>query len=118
MEYVDYFPEEIDTNAIQISYNTKRVAIALELKRFKQVVEFQAVLLKYPSDALEAMFHLVQKFLKNELNNSDLGRRAGIISMIDFFTYSNYVNSEKWWDTLYSTHLMNSILEEIIALVI
>lgn len=123
LEYAEYIPKdgqnivEPDSNYFQENYNKKRIAIALECKRFKQVVAFQAIIGKYPADALEAMFNLVQQFLKNELMNAKNDRHAEIVSMIEFFKYTNYSQSQKWWEELYGAHLMSGVLEEIITLV-
>ena len=98
---------------------TARIHIATEIKQFKRVVEFQKMILGYPSEAIEAMFFYVQKYLKNECVASQLkpDRYLEIVSLMEFFKLNNYLKSKKWWEELYEGHLMNGVLEEIMELI-
>jgi len=103
------------------TYSDKRIAIAVEFTKFKEGVAFEKIVMQYSEEALEAMFNLVERFLKNEILNghkNDSTRTAEIVTMAEFFKYSTYKKSERWWEELYGAHLMNGVLWEILGLII
>ena len=117
LEYVDYNPNK-SVYDIPVNYTAARIGIAVEIAKFKEIVAFEKIIMQYSEEAIEAMFNLAQRFLKNETLSGPPPRQAEIVTMLEFFKYSTYRKSPKWWEELYGAHLMNEVLGEIMRLIL
>ena len=102
--------------SVNSEFINKRITIATDFKQFKKVVAFQKMVSAYPPEAVNAMFNLIQTYLKNESNCADTNRRTEILILMEFFKYSNYSTLDTWWNELYEAQVMSGVLEEIMAL--